>query len=841
MSQHGPARRPLVPTAEDLLDDLAGSVLDGNAIDWAEAESSAGADARVIRQLRLVASVVQVHRDALPAAAAAPAEPIQTWGHLQVLEQVGRGAYGEVFRAWDTRLDREVALKLIDAGPASSGSDSIIQEGRLLARVRHPNVVTIHGAERIGTRVGLWMEFVRGLTLEQLLRQGTVFSNQDVVQIGVDLSRAVAAVHAADLLHRDIKAQNVVRADDGRTVLMDFGTGKELSDNSSDLTGTPLYLAPEVMAGHPATVQSDIYSLGVLLYHLATGFYPVQGRTVRDIRRAHERHERVGLRALRPEVRPALVRVIERAIDPRLERRYANVDALVEDLTALQRRPPLVRFAYGIAAVAAIGLLALAMFELHARVTGDRRSLGTRLASAVGFSPSYLENPSIVVLPFKHYSTDSGDSLLVDSVTAGLIHQLAIIDGLQVRSEASSFLLKDKPRDLADIGRRLNVNLAVEGDAQLSGKRMVINAALVSIGDDRPIWSKKFDRELTSEGDVVALVEELTRTIVNELRLNLGRTQRRYDTIDIKTHETYLRARALRERRLGEARKAIPLFEEVIRKDNAYAPALAALALTYGSLTTSYPDARNVSISPSEALARMEPLAQRAWEIDPMLAEVHAAFGAIHSLSGRWAEAERSFRHAIDLDPSVTAVYGDFVLNTLLPWGRADEAVSTMLEAVRVDPLSLDARRVLSRAQSFAGLYDDALDNCQRVVDQDPNYQFAEEICGISLMFKGRMDEALERFNKRADLNEQWIGYIYAKTGRRAEALALAERNYHLPHRPAIIYAALGDKDRAFEALERLAALNRCRAAFYLNSQELASLRDDPRTANLRQKLGFPR
>jgi eukaryotic-like serine/threonine-protein kinase len=206
MSQRGPARRDLVPTADDLLDDLAGSVLDGDAIDWAEAESSAGADARVVHQLRLVASVARVHRDALPAVAATPAEALHTWGHLRVQERVGRGAYGEVFRAWDTRLDREVALKLIDAAPPSNGSDSIIQEGRLLARVRHPNVVTIHGAERIGDRIGLWMEFVRGLTLDQLLRQGTVFSNEEVVDIGVDLSRAVAAVHTAGLLHRDIKA-----------------------------------------------------------------------------------------------------------------------------------------------------------------------------------------------------------------------------------------------------------------------------------------------------------------------------------------------------------------------------------------------------------------------------------------------------------------------------------------------------------------------------------------------------------------------------------------------------------------------------------------------------------
>ena len=319
-----------MPASERRLDALAGAVLDGAPIDWAEAESSAGADARLVKHLKLVASVARVHRDAVPVASltssgpvSEPAVPPERWGHLRLLELVGRGAFGEVFRAWDTRLDREVALKIL-AAPAWGRPQrgTIIQEGRLLARVRHPNVVTIHGAEQIGDQVGLWMEFVRGQSLEQLLRQGTVFTSAEVARIGLELAGAVSAVHAAGLLHRDIKAHNVIRAEDGRVVLMDFGTGKELDDNSStDLAGTPLYLAPEVLAGRAASVQSDIYSLGVLLYHLLTGSYPVRGGTIRDVRLAHERHDRVALRVSRPDVRPGLARVIERAIDPEPGRR----------------------------------------------------------------------------------------------------------------------------------------------------------------------------------------------------------------------------------------------------------------------------------------------------------------------------------------------------------------------------------------------------------------------------------------------------------------------------------------------------------------------------------------
>ncbi|HYN08968.1 MAG TPA: protein kinase [Vicinamibacterales bacterium] len=837
---------------EQLLDDLAGAVLDGDAIDWAEAESSAGADVRLVRHLRLVASVAQVHREALSDATLTSSGPVLThatpperWGHLRLLERVGRGAFGEVFRAWDTRLDREVALKLLAAAPTASGPQpgTIIQEGRLLARVRHPNVVTIHGAEQIGDQIGLWMEFVRGHTLEQLLRQGTVFTGADVVKIGLDLSRAVSAVHAAGLLHRDIKAHNVTRAEDGRVVLMDFGTGKELDDNSSsDLAGTPLYLAPEVMAGQPATVRSDIYSLGVLLYHLLTNSYPVRGRTIRDVRRAHERNERVGLRTSRPEVRPALARVIERAIDPQPERRYANVEALARDLAVLQRRPGVVRLMYGLAAAAAIVVVAALASDVRARLTGDNRSLGTRFASMFGLAPNYRANPLIAVLPFRNASIELSNSLLVESVTDGLIQQLAIIDGLEVRSRTSSFLLKDKPRDLADIGRRLNVNLVIEGDARLSGNRLVINASLVSIEDDRPVWSDTVDRELSSEGDVVGVVEHLTRKIVNELRLKLGRTQRQYKT-DIPTYEIFLRALALRDARFFETIKAIPLFEEVLRRDPSYAPALAALALAHGDRSRNYPDARGTATPPTEADTQAEPLALKALEIDPLLPEAHAAIGGIHARAGRWAQAEESYRRAISLQPNLTFLYGSFVFYALHPLGRLDEALSLMQDAVRADPLSPDARRLLGRVQISVGHFDDALANCTLVLEQDPKYPFAGEICGLALMFKGRTDEALAWFNKggRADLNEHWIGYIYAVTGRRAEAEALAARNTHLPHRPAMIYAALGDKDRAFEALEALALVNPYRAAYYLSVRELATLHDDPRAAILRQKLSLPR
>ncbi len=305
-----------MPGNSGVLADVAGAILDGTPIDWASAESSAEEiDRALLEPLRVVAAVADLHRrlPSRPGNSPAPGQsdgpdPIvrqEHWGHLRVLERVGRGTFGRVYRAWDTRLDREVALKLLPAGPAASDAraTSIIEEGRLLARVRHPNVVSIYGAERIGEHIGLWMEFVDGHTLEQLLEQGRVFDQKEAVAIGIQLCQAVAAVHQAGLLHRDIKAHNVMLTNENRVVLMDFGTGRALGDGpAASIAGTPLYLAPEVLAGSETTVASDIYGIGVLLYHLLTGVYPVQASNIADLRSAHERGDRVDLAAMRPDL-----------------------------------------------------------------------------------------------------------------------------------------------------------------------------------------------------------------------------------------------------------------------------------------------------------------------------------------------------------------------------------------------------------------------------------------------------------------------------------------------------------------------------------------------------------
>jgi Tol biopolymer transport system component len=349
----------MVPDENISLLEAARAIVAGRRVDWAAIESGSGISeslASLLRELKVVEDIAELHRtlpeatgrsgpsvssaaDAVSATAAS-IDATATWGSLRLLERVGQGAFGDVYRAWDPRLDREVALKLLkkpDSRQDSVGA-IVIDEGRLLAKVRHPNVVTVYGADRIDGRVGLWMEFVRGRTIEAVLRDHGTFGAEEAALIGLDLCRALSAVHRAGLIHRDIKAQNVVREAGGRIVLMDFGTGREeLDGRPAELAGTPLYLAPEVFDG-AATARSDIYSVGVVLYHLVTGSYPVKGRTVAELRHAHGQKRRSWLRDERPDLSDTFVQSVERALEDDPDRRYESAGAMEAALASVVSR-----------------------------------------------------------------------------------------------------------------------------------------------------------------------------------------------------------------------------------------------------------------------------------------------------------------------------------------------------------------------------------------------------------------------------------------------------------------------------------------------------------------------
>ena len=850
--------------SDQLVEDLADAMLEGTPIDWAAAESSADGPARpLVRQLKIVSAIADLHRT-IPASASTPSagqgvlsdrpgdRTVEHWAHLRLLERIGRGAFGQVYRAWDTRLDREVALKLspADRTPGARAASSIIHEGRMLARVRHPNVVTIYGAEQSDDQIGLWMEFIHGRTLEQLLERRTAVTTTEAVDIGLEVCRAVSAVHSAGLLHRDIKAQNVMRAEDGRIVLMDFGTGRELGqDARSDLAGTPLYLAPEVLRGQPATVRSDLYSVGVLLYHLITGSFPVRAPNVAGIRQAHDRGERTHVQTARRDVPSKLARIIERAVDPEPERRYQSSEALRADLAALKPRRTLVRLAYAAAAAIVFLVIGAVAWEMRGRQVVSSTTPSTLLAGFVGVSNpggatvSASSQPIIAVLPLQRLNTESEGDYFVDGLTDEILQNLATIQGLQVRSRTSSFAFKDRPRNLREVGERLGANLVLEGSVLRSGNKLRINAQLIQVAGEVTLWAETFERDLKSTSDVFGVLDEISTAIVNKLRLKLNRGQRRYD-FDLDTYERYLKARSLANRRgPDDSQKAVELFEQVIAADPAFAPAYAGLVDAYGWWALPAPASGGIRFE--TAYSRMRPAAVKALELDPLLAEAHAAMGRVYSIERDWKNADSSFRKAIDLNPTLTQIYTNYSSSTLTPLGRFGEAEHLMQVALRSDPLSLDVWREIGILQFLDGRYEDAVGTFERVRAVDPEYPYINMFLPRALMFAGRVDEALSLVEERTragkrSLPPHYLAHLYVKAGRREEAEKLVPTK-DSPYSEMVLAVALGQMDRAFDALDRTEVQEPLRFGVGgLLNPEVASLRADPRFAAFRKKFGLP-
>ncbi len=429
---------------------IAASILEGTPVDWPAVESTTGPeDAALLRQLRALEDIAALHRagssdsPALTPDTGDDTHPPATWGHLRLLEQVGQGSFGEVYRAWDTHLDREVALKLLRAIPAPhdpsaplSDPSRVVHEGRLLARVRHPHVITVYGAEPRDGAVGVWMEFIRGTTLHRLVEQQGRLSAREAIAIGTDLCRALAAVHRAGLIHRDISARNVMREEGGRVVLMDFGAGRDdlaVRQEGRDVTGTPLYMAPERFAGHPADQRTDIYALGTLLYYLVTASFPVAGRSLVEIGAAHARGERTRLRDLRADLPGTFVQAIEQSLHPDPRRRFQTAGEMEAALAAVEtartptpsvnwRRRWIAAAAFG---AAAAGLAGLAVTRTRGVPEPLARGAAPGAVSAA-LTTRKVELPD-GVWPFSNPSDDgrfvagmveeTGDAALIDLAT----------------------------------------------------------------------------------------------------------------------------------------------------------------------------------------------------------------------------------------------------------------------------------------------------------------------------------------------------------------------------------------------------------------------------------------
>jgi serine/threonine-protein kinase len=459
----------------------AGTAVDWSALDGAPADASVAA---VLDQLKVIAKIADVHGTS--GTSSSGPEPdsadqgVQSWGPLTLLERIGEGSYGVVYRAWDSRLDRDVALKLLRPGRTPGDGDSVtIKEGRLLARVHHPNVVIVHGADCVDGRIGIWMEFVSGRTLEEIVRTSGPLPPDEVARIGIEVARGLSAVHRAGIVHRDVKAQNVMVQGDGRVVLMDFGSGHEFDDAERSAAGTPLYVAPEVLTGGPATARSDIYSLGVLLYYAVTGSYPRAGSTVAELKQ-QPGATAVSMRGSHPQLPKRFTKIVERALAPE-SIRFRVVGEVERALVGKQKRWRQAPLAVVAAVVAVV-------------------TAGALLRSRNAPAPRFAEAPRrqwVIVTPLENHTGDPQLNNMVEAAFSGefengtgaaLISEQRVAETLALMHRPSTTLLE--PAIAREIALRDgDVDAVITGRLDKVGGRIIVSAEAVSPNDGKRLLS----------------------------------------------------------------------------------------------------------------------------------------------------------------------------------------------------------------------------------------------------------------------------------------------------------------------------------------------------------------
>jgi len=832
--------------AEPALLSLAESIADGATIDWAAVEAQASREEQaVVRQLRVLSELADLHRSvavetpppsgAIRSRQASAAPAIGSWGHLTLLERLGGGTSGDVYRAWERHLEREVALKLLRAADSIDDLDTsrITHEARLLARIRHQNVITVYGVDAHDGRVGLWMELVPGVTLEQRILERGPLSAHEATLVGLDLCRALAAIHAAGLIHRDVKAQNVMREDGGRIVLMDLGTGREAGalgpTTAPDLAGTPLYLAPELFAGADASERTDLYSLGVLLYHLVTGMFPVRATTIEQLVEGHKKGSSVRLRDARANLPTSFVSVVERAIARDPEQRYATAGAFEADLaqalndvaadhlarTRAERTPVRRVSSWGWAgAVAALVTLAVAGWYWQ-----------NRLPISKGIAPGLIR--SIAVLPLANMSGDPSQEYLADGMTDQLIATLGQVGGVNVISRTSSMRFKGSRQPLPEIARALKVDAVVEGSVSAppaasgtDAKRVRINARLIYAGTDTQLWDRTFEGVLA---DVLVLQRDVAQAVVDGINLQLtsapaaqggvarGLTGSTVHPVHPQAFEAYLRGRYLWNKRTPEdLRSALAAFKEAVDLDPTSALAWSGLADGY-SILAIYDDAPPRVVKPQAKAAAL-----RALQLDDSLAEAHAALAEL-SWNYDWdfQAAGREFDRALSLNPNYASAHQWRGLH--LNWiGRFDEALAEMQRAEELDPLSPIIKVSVARTHFYARRYDRAREILEQLSAREPGFWPVHAVLGQVHMAQGRYADAIRELVIARNLspssmrNLGVLGDVYARAGQRAEARAiltemerLSRTRYVPPVYPAMVHMGLGDKRRALDLLDQ--------------------------------------